>query len=609
MEIKKIDSPIFQIWMKWISLLGCVTLLLYFIFNNEVPVDEGDGLQHFAISQLSWKEPLLFLDHWNKPLYTLFSSFFAQFGQRYFPFFTLLCFVGSTIVMFQIFNKLKVHSMYAVIAPILLLTIPDYTFGVLAGMTEPFFGLITLCLLLTILNNKWWLFALIASFTPFARSEGMYIVFLAVLVLLINKQWKIIPILAVGFLIYAIIGKIALDQFWWYFENDPYPATSIYGSGKWTVYIESWKMHLGLLTVVFIPFAFFGWFIWRSRENKLAWTVALFVVGTYVGIIGIHSYLWAYGLKGALGLSRIATQGLPLFCCFLLLLTDFVSREFVRSVQLFFAALFLVGAYSELKELKLPLKANEFQKIIKKVVVQLQHSNLEGRTVYYLHPLISHYMGINQFEKHEIFKQTSIHLKSFDDHYFKTGDLIIRDSHFGPVDQGLRQDEIAKYPWIVPVQRYYVSSNDFELNGEVQSVIIYQVMDKSTFNQTTFFKKYGERKLSVQANSSSFKLSTNAEFAPIIDRLDIPNTIPTIYTLQFSVKKLISESPIYLIFDNGKGVYINKKIVNGRADFLFPIQTETGKFFIHNPDKKQFSFELTLENWRYTPPIGIQPIE
>ena len=49
-------------------------------FQNEIPPDTGDGIMHFFMSQASWENPTLFLEHWGKPFFILLSSPFAQFG-------------------------------------------------------------------------------------------------------------------------------------------------------------------------------------------------------------------------------------------------------------------------------------------------------------------------------------------------------------------------------------------------------------------------------------------------------------------------------------------------------------------------------------------------
>jgi hypothetical protein len=62
------------------SLLFCSVWLIFMMLKSEVPNDVGDGIMHYFISNASWENPELFLHHWGKPLFILFSSSFAQFG-------------------------------------------------------------------------------------------------------------------------------------------------------------------------------------------------------------------------------------------------------------------------------------------------------------------------------------------------------------------------------------------------------------------------------------------------------------------------------------------------------------------------------------------------
>jgi ABC-type cobalt transport system substrate-binding protein len=66
-------------------LLYAVTGLLFTIFlviaaHTEGSYGGADSFQHYLISRYSWKHPHLLLDHWGKPLFTLLSSLFSQFG-------------------------------------------------------------------------------------------------------------------------------------------------------------------------------------------------------------------------------------------------------------------------------------------------------------------------------------------------------------------------------------------------------------------------------------------------------------------------------------------------------------------------------------------------
>lgn len=97
----------FVILLKGISLLGATAYLLVMNLLSEIPVDSGDGISHFSISNESWNEPALFLDHWGKPLFTLLSSPFAQLGFKWYVGFNILVFALTVLVVFRLFRHLE----------------------------------------------------------------------------------------------------------------------------------------------------------------------------------------------------------------------------------------------------------------------------------------------------------------------------------------------------------------------------------------------------------------------------------------------------------------------------------------------------------------------
>lgn len=595
--------------LKWLPLIGGIAYYVWVILHNEVPQDQGDGIQHFSIAQESWIKHELFLDHWGKPLFTLLSSPFAQGGFTYFPLFNVVIFALSILLIFRLLNHFNAGFYYYPIAPALLMSIPDYSCEIIAGMTEPLFGLMILLLFYALVKEKWTLFALVASFTPFARSEGMLVVALAGLLLLWSKKWQALPWLLAGFVLYAIAGYFLIDQPWWYFENDPYPAKSVYGSGPWWTYWDSRKLHLGVLPFLLLPIGFFGWLIWRQENTHLAWKAGVLVVGVYLGIIFIHSYLWANGLKGALGLSRIAVQGIPAFIAFLLICCHFVSRNLSKPFVAFSSVLLLLTSVREVYQLGYPNVADPFQKALFQASDYLKKQPLKGRKIYYLHPLLALDWGTNTQHNHPILAQRFINLESDIENTFKTGDLLFRDSKFGAIELGLPLEKLEKYPWIVPVKHFYSADNFREGNGELRSVVIYQVMDKNTFNRKAFDQQFKE----METNPFSFNTSLNAkkgeEFIDIDKTFNIPE-------LKGSRQRLVvycdlskkDKEPIILVYDDGNGTYVSGEIKSETkvVELAFTTGAITGKLYIYNPSKKPYRLELTNASWFVLRDCGVQ---
>lgn len=458
---------------------GFITGLIYLTimnFRNRIPVDAGDGVVHFSIARQSFHEPLYLLDHWGKPLFTLLSSPFAQINFKGYVCFNILVFALTCLLAFRIFKRLKAGWFYYVLFPLILISVPDYAYCVLGGMTEPLFGLLLLALTYFALCERWLLFGIIASFMPFARSEGMLVVIAAAGVLLLLKQWKFIPLLLTGFVLYAVAGWFAIGDAWWYFNNNPYPAGSMYGTGEWNHYIKTWDVHFGLLNLLLLIPGTLGWLILRNKKAIPHFGVhLLFGVGIYLAIIAIHSYFWTYGLRGSAGLTRIATLGLPSATLFILIGCSYVTRELGRIPHLIGGTVLSIIAIKEIRELPYPLQANPFEALLlQSAKYVLNHD--QTATVYYYHPLIAWGMNIGIKDQHTRFMQFGFHNDSTFVTRLKEGSLLIRDPQFGPVEQGLPLDLIQQLDHtLVKVCTFRTNEPYSVYTGEPVEVVVYKI--------------------------------------------------------------------------------------------------------------------------------------
>ena len=456
--------------------MGAVIYLLVMNQLNDLPVDAGDGIQHFSTASESWEDHRLFLDHWGKPLFTLLSSPFAQLGFSWYICFNILVFAFTCLVVFRIFSYLNVSTAYYFFFPLLLLVIPDYTYCVLGGMTEPLFGLMIVLMLLCGFRQHWYWFALIGSFTLFSRSEGMLVVILALIVLAANRRWKAIPLLGVGFLVYAIAGWYQIGLFWWYFEKDPYAEAIRYGAGTWHHYLDFRTAHTGILTMLLIPFGAFGLFVFVKR-NTIPRSVylVLFGIGIYIGVLLVHSYLWAYGLRGSIGLSRIATLGVPGLLTLLLVGCHCVTRELHMLPKALAALLLSLGIVKEVGELEYPLKANPLEEIVMEAAVYVQ-KHYPGAKICYFHPLIAWKMGYSTKDLDSGIEQRYFKAQPFWVTDLPEGTIIIRDPAFGPLEQGLPMDFVRQFPEMVEVKKITTDKPYRIYNDEPVEVHIYKIV-------------------------------------------------------------------------------------------------------------------------------------
>jgi len=558
--------------------------LLRYFFLSEVPIDSGDGLAHYFIAQRVWQNPVDLLNHWGKPLFTLFAAPFAYFGYTTYICFNVLIYCSTLYVAFLLSKKLKFQSALLLIYPLGLLTSLDYAGNILGGMTEVFFGFLVLLSCLLLIQKRWVWFAVLVSFLPFSRSEGQIMIPLALLVLVYFKAWKAIPFLFFGFLIYALVGLFAFDEFWWYFTQNPYrDASDIYGHGSWMHYINFWYVHLGvfglLLLILGLPVFFY---IATRRKNDSTKILAVFYLATiYFGILFTHMVLWAYGKNGALGLTRLAIHGWPGLLLGLLLVIDSVLEKnhlkFVFTGFSLVICIFLIVIFPFVPGKPFPKIASPDERAVLDATdftAQLLKNNHINR-VYYYHPLIAYAARVNLKDTSGVYIQKKFENFEKDLSNIKSSDLIILDTHFGFRDMNFPQEKMSLFDELAmftPLDQYVNEGK------EIASVRILRLANPE---------------LSIGLDTlvifdSVFSSMDKVEFIPL---LELPTKDFTHQNQKFQITasfKSIGEIPrIFLVvqsFESGESITLEIGEINEWKFSLSKQQAKTFKFFIHNPN-------------------------
>lgn len=433
---------------------------------------------HFFYAQASWENVDLCLHHWGKPFFILLSSSFAQFGFDGMVIFNIIVFAATTLMGFKILQTFEVTVWLQLLFPLLLLIPHDVTQTIFGGLTEPLFNLAAIASLWFLLDKKYFWFAIIVSFMPFMRSEGQLPVVLALFLLVYNKSYKTIPFLFLGFVLYSIAGIFVYNDFWWYFTKSAYSMdNAIYGKGTWEHYLISYKNYLGnpavYILIIGIPAMVILAFKKRWKDMQLEW--AFYAYGIFIGVVVLHSYFWATGQNGSMGLTRIATQGMPIF---VLLHLYYISRfKFFNH----FIAKILYGAFAIVLLVSLvstkiyPKKVGALDRQVVEAAKFLKAYKGKENKIYYHFPLFAYAFDENPFSGSgqcvfHSFSDLGLELKTV----IKPGDFIVRDSHFGPMEANLPLSEVEKYSELVKVHECISSEQVDDAFGEIESVVIYQ---------------------------------------------------------------------------------------------------------------------------------------
>lgn len=468
-----IKHTVFVFCLLWFSVVHLL---------NELPLDVGDGIMHFNISQASWNNSELFIHHWGKPLFILLSSTFAQFGLDGMVFFNIVVFSLTVYFGWKILNHFSISNLFQSTYPLILLSIFDYSNSVLAGLTEPLFSLFIVIASWLIVSKNWLWFAIVVSFIPFLRSEGQLAVVLAALILIFENKFKFLPFLCLGFFIYSVVGFYLIGDFWWYFTTSPYQwDNDIYGNGNWYDYLKSYKQYLGnvgLLLTIFGSIALF-FFIKRKLWNEFQFSLLFFTSGIFLGIIFIHSYFWANGLNGSLGLTRIATQGMPAYIVLAIYYISIIDvLPFINKIRVFFFVLLLIIIPISLIGSKhFPKKAKGLDKEIIEAAKFLKQQKTGGKTFFFHHPLFAYEMGANTYKPNQPYVFYYCNGLNNDlGNLIQPGDFIIRDSHFGPQEARMDLKEFDESKDLIKVRSFISSVQVQDRYNEIEGVTIYQYL-------------------------------------------------------------------------------------------------------------------------------------
>ncbi len=408
-------------------------------------LESADGVVHFQIARFSWDRPHLFLDHWGKPLYTLLSSPFAQLGHWGMTLFNALCFVGTCWAADGVLRRSSEVARW-VFPPVLLL-VPEYGSMVLAGMTEILFGMLSVLLFRLLWVQRYAWAMVVASFMPFARPEYIVVVPFAVAWVLWQKQYKALPFVLTGHIIYGVVGVFVHNDPLWAFHMDPYTgAESIYGRGPLFHFTDQiqhiygaplvWAWAVALIACVIL------WIRDRFVRPRLSFLIIMAMLPV-LSILVIHSFLWWQGLKGSLGLWRVLSTGAPLAVLFAIWPLGRLGAVLLGSSRQRIVASVLLGTTfvgwsvsSFLGERTIPVEASSFDRCVEEVGHYVKSVKGDFERVVYFHPQVALFAELDPYDDKGIAQSGQP----------RANDLMVWDSHFGFTSGAGHPDSLLQDP-------------------------------------------------------------------------------------------------------------------------------------------------------------------
>lgn len=379
-------------WPPYSLLIIYYLLMLVLSVVTDGTGDDGDSVSHFLFSKYAFTHPENFINHWAKPVYVLLSAPFAQFGFIGIKIFNISVTTLAIFFAYQITRQLRIPNGWFVI--IALCCAPMYIRLSPSGLTEPLFALSLTIVIFLALRQKLFYSALLASFIPFIRSEGLIILCIYTFFLFAKRRYALIAVLAVGHGLYSMIGWFYYKDFLWVFNKMSYAVwNSSYGSGSPLNFVYGMKDFIGIpLTVLFCAGTLLG-IVWvlrafSLRERNLSSEELWLIYGGYFSVWISHMIFWSFGLFNSLGLVRVLIAVIP--CAAIICLRGFnvvvewrmiTSRPLIKAIIVMIIVAFVfIYPYYELN-FKCAFDLSGNQKAILKASEKYRE-RLKGYTIY-----------------------------------------------------------------------------------------------------------------------------------------------------------------------------------------------------------------------------------
>lgn len=566
-------------------LFSLVGFTLCYVFALQFEIYEGgaDNYIHYRVSRYAFTYPELFLDHWGKPVFTLLSAPFAQFGFHGLVFFNVLCGVLASFFTYRVAQLLQFKEAWA--AFVFVLAMPVYYIMMVSAMTEVLFSFLLIFAIYLFLKEKYVFSSVIFSLLFLVRTEGYIFYPFIAFVFLYKKQWKAIPFLLTGFLFYSVIGWFYFSDFFWLINQNPYgDATDIYGTGELLFFVKKYKeisgKPLGILLFIGVLIASFQSLklLWKEKKLKVDF---ILIEGLFIIYFAAHSYVWWSGTGASAGLIRVMAAIVPLMAISSLRTVDFFAKFNPLSRIYYSGALAIISIYLlylPIKHLSLPYQYGEREKTIAASIDWLKQSPYKNVKVYFYEPLVYFLLDRNPFD-HSVIKEL-IDDREHPENSVKEGEIVFYDMHFGPNEGRLPLNNLMDNPKFELVNYFEPLNEMIVLGGYKYGMLLFKRVANHSKNNHELLQKFIESKSTKTLFKTNLKNKakiTKEEFTPLLEMQinEIKN---------FSEYQILLSELRYSLNQNGEILLVTSIEKNGEAKIYNAVAMEFGEkiLFVKN---------------------------
>ncbi|MBX3101193.1 MAG: hypothetical protein KF690_01655 [Bacteroidetes bacterium] len=432
------------------ALTACLLVAYgWIVWHTEATFGMGDSISHYLLARHAWGSPELLLDHWAKPLFQLMMVLPAQLGFKGVVMVNALCMLVALAAMADIARRRGIAAYPLVLA--LGLLAPLALRVTLSSLTEPVFAAFLSVSIWCYATRRFAASAALLSFLPFVRTEGMVYLLVWVFALVVVRRWRALPWLLLGFVLYALAGWIWVygDPFW-FFTEMPY-MHNWYGSGTFTYYYEVLYDILGIpilaLLILGILAGGYRWIRYGWKLNQVPETTEyLLIYGVFLSFVTMHATFWYVGRMGSAGEIRILVSVVPL-AAFIALR----GLEAIRSLRrvnkpagllLYWGMTAYVVIYPFTPH-EMAWRRHHFREpeeiAAAREINDYLATHYPGRVIYTHWPALRFVRNAHPRQDPYLRPLTFRSLT-------KPGNLIVWESWFAPMDHGIEEVALEKYP-------------------------------------------------------------------------------------------------------------------------------------------------------------------
>lgn len=588
----------------------------------------ADNVNHFRISRYAWKYPELFLDLWGKPVYTTLAFPFSVLGMKMARLFNVL--VGLAAIFFTI-KTLQLYSKKEHLLPAVFIAFsPMYFLLMQSCMTEILFSLFLVFSFWLFFKEKYSCAAVVFSFLPFVRSEGIVIFPLMFVALVLSRKYWPVLFLATGALFFTLIGYPHFKDWFWIVHQTPYSmGASVYGSGSLFHFVNKSPQIFGQ------PFLFFliiGLAVWTSIQVKsfkptekpfLFWFL---ISGSFVVFFAAHSYVWWKGTGSSLGLIRVIASVIPLAAIIATIGFDIVLERIKNKfVQIGFAVVVVIAQLIvPFAQHHMPFKPERPQLLMLDAANYLKSEKVTSK-IYYFDPYLIHFLNVDPFDQK--LSNFGIADRQQPSVSMNDGDILVWDAHFGPNEGGVQLENLNNDPHLQRIKSILPDENFKVLGGYDYGIYIFKKVQqkeiqekKQLIERELNFDGVGNEHLEILDGKKLLKMDSSMEFCPAIqvslDEVKAQDCMDIEARLNFSLKEPISKDAVLLILSvdvDHKSVSYNKADLSDLEDnqaqkeLVFPLKLKADfpkgavlNLYVWNKDKKSLqvgSLKLTITGY------------